>query len=289
MAYGYFTGTLGDYLRTVSFTVTNGASNEKKTYSNIKIFRTTSSEMVTPCVRTNGNTQTLSDMNPNGISGKAVIAKTNAAPLGGGNSFYGIYYVAGQLYISGYATSTAGIPTLPANTYPAFCLKKDGSVNIRWFKDGNDVAKALIHCRCIIGAAHPLVYKGLSVLEDDIVYDEYTDRRIADWNNLTNPNYHFNDDICNGQAKIERPRTMFGYNPVQDKYYLVCTNSGMNLRVGAKLMHDLGCEFAVNMDGGSATQMRVASGYTNGAAAGRVTSVAPDSYLYGTAICVHKK
>ena len=39
MAYGYFTGTLGDYLRTVSFTVTNGASNEKKTYSNIKIFR----------------------------------------------------------------------------------------------------------------------------------------------------------------------------------------------------------------------------------------------------------
>lgn len=64
MAYGYFTGTLGDYLRTVSFTVTNGASNEKKTYSNIKIFRTTSSEMVTPCVRTNGNTQTLSDMNP---------------------------------------------------------------------------------------------------------------------------------------------------------------------------------------------------------------------------------
>ena len=289
MAYGYFTGTLGDHLRTVSFTVTDGASNEKKTYSNIKIFRTASSEMVTPCVRTNGNTQTLSQMNPNGISGKAVIAKTNAAPLGGGNSFYGIYYVAGQLYISGYATSTAGISTLPVNTYPAFCLKNDGSVNIRWFEDGNDVATALPYCRCIIGAAHPLVYNGLSVLEDDVVYDDYSGRRIADWNNLTNPNYHFNDDICDGQTKIERPRTMFGYNPFLDKYYLVCTNSGMNLRVGAKLMHDLGCEFAVNMDGGSATQMRVASGYTNGAAAGRVTSVAPDSYLYGTAICVHQK
>ncbi len=38
-----------------------------------------------------------------------------------------------------------------------------------------------------------------------------------------------------------------------------------------------------------ATQMRAASCYTDGAVADRVASVAPDSYLYGTAICVHKK
>lgn len=38
MAYGYFTGTLGDYLRTVSFTVTNGASNEKRRIPTLKFF-----------------------------------------------------------------------------------------------------------------------------------------------------------------------------------------------------------------------------------------------------------
>jgi len=43
----------------------------------------------------------------------------------------------------------------------------------------------------------------------------------------------------------------------------------MTLRVGAKLMFDLGCDYVASLDGGGAVQMRVASGYTNGYTAGK--------------------
>ena len=68
--------------------------------------------------------------------------------------------------------------------------------------------------------------------------------------------------------------------------YLVC---GMDLRVAAKMMADLGCDYAVNMDGSSAIRMRVASGYTNGVKdPGQVcgNNNTKQDY-YGTASCVY--
>lgn len=59
----------------------------------------------------------------------------------------------------------------------------------------------------------------------------------------------------------------------------------MDLFTAAHLMQDLGCKVAINLDGGSASQLRVAAGYTNGMAAGKVTKIGNAQKLYGSAIC----
>ena len=72
-------------------------------------------------------------------------------------------------------------------------------------------------------------------------------------------------------------------------FVLVCTWCGMDLRVAAKMMADLGCDYAVNMDGSSAIRMRVASGYTNGVKdPGQVCGNNNTKHdYYGTASCVY--
>ena len=51
---------------------------------------------------------------------------------------------------------------------------------------------------------------------------------------------------------------------------MVCVDSGMPLKAAAALMVDLGCDFAVNMDGGGSTEMRIKDGYGAGGPCGGV-------------------
>ena len=39
------------------------------------------------------------------------------------------------------------------------------------------------------------------------------------------------------------------------------TDDSMSMKNAANLMYDLDCDYAVNMDGGSPVEMRIASGY----------------------------
>lgn len=60
---------------------------------------------------------------------------------------------------------------------------------------------------------------------------------------------------------------------------------------GAKLMCDLGCDYAINLDGSTPSQMRVANGYLNnvsGVSAGKVTTTGSDNTYYGTAVVAYK-
>lgn len=42
---------------------------------------------------------------------------------------------------------------------------------------------------------------------------------------------------------------------------MVVTDNPMSMKNAANLMYDLDCDYAVNMDGGSPVEMRIASGY----------------------------
>ncbi|MCI9467142.1 MAG: phosphodiester glycosidase family protein [Ruminiclostridium sp.] len=65
---------------------------------------------------------------------------------------------------------------------------------------------------------------------------------------------------------------------------MVCVDSGMPLKAAAALMVDLGCDFAVNMDGGGSTEMRIKDGYGAG---GAVTS--GNGRALPTAVCAFTK
>ena len=121
------------------------------------------------------------------------------------------------------------------------------------------------------------------------VRDKDDDKRIiADWDDLNNTNYHHNNTLANGSTTSKSNRTLLGHK-ANGAFVLVCTWCGMDLRVAAKMMADLGCDYAVNMDGSSAIRMRVASGYTNGVKdPGQVCGNNNTKHdYYGTASCVY--
>ena len=65
---------------------------------------------------------------------------------------------------------------------------------------------------------------------------------------------------------------------------MVATDGYMSVETAANMMQDLGCDFAVNMDGGSCSEMRIASGY---GPAGYVTI--QGGTLLNTAVCAYVK
>ena len=54
-----------------------------------------------------------------------------------------------------------------------------------------------------------------------------------------------------------RPRTAIGYNSSTNKVYLVVVTSNSTLTNMARIMKGLGCDYAMNLDGGGSTQMQV--------------------------------
>ncbi|HBD64444.1 MAG TPA: hypothetical protein DC038_08425 [Clostridiales bacterium] len=86
-------------------------------------------------------------------------------------------------------------------------------------------------------------------------------------------------------SKYKYNRTFLGHKSDGSFFFVCCDSTTMDLRVGAKLMCDLECDFAVNEDGASATQMRVAEGYSGTYTAGKMTAGGTD--YYGTCCCAY--
>ena len=292
MAYGTFKGLKSKYYSEVTYTTDSA-------YSGISIFITDPKTLsLEEAIYTTGNKKPLAQMNPPGIAANKVVAKTNAAGFDtygpDGMSFVGWHYVDGKYYLSGEKLSGINDTKLknyinyqPWRKYPAFCIKTDGTATIRWMNHDR-LKVAAPYCKTIISAFHALVYDSKSVFEYTVRDKDDDKRIIADWDDLNNTNYHHNNTLANGSTELKSNRTLLGHK-ANGAFVLVCTWCGMDLRVAAKMMADLGCDYAVNMDGSSAIRMRVASGYTNGVKdPGQVcgNNNTKQDY-YGTASCVY--
>lgn len=234
----------------------------------------------------------MADMVPAGITADKVVAKCTAGPMTYGkdtDAFYHLYKTAdGQLWftnkkISG-ASEYPGISD-KGERYASFCIKTNGSVTIRWFYTSAALSAALPYCKAIIAAPHPLVYDSKSVFENIVYSTDDGNKRIADWSDLNDSNNHYHDLICGNSSKRKYNRTFLGHKSDGSFFFVCCDSTTMDLRVGAKLMCDLGCDFAVNEDGASATQMRVAEGYSGTYTAGKMTVGGTD--YYGTCCCAY--
>lgn len=119
----------------------------------------------------------------------------------------------------------------------------------------------------IISGQHCLVHAGKSVFESTCY--SYEGLTIADRGNLENKYNHHNEKLGGYESKQPRARTFFGHSTDGACCLVVVEGdadatgkpgvNGMTLKIAARLMCDLGCDFAINMDGGRPTQMRVAS------------------------------
>lgn len=284
MAYGTINSPIINHYNKIEYTL------DRKTYSDIHVFKTDpDSETVSPAVCTTGSKKTLSNMNPNGIAASKVMAKTNGNTMEyyseQGDAFYGFFYANGQLYQHGEAI-TAGAGGYGFRGYPALCLKTDGSAVIRWFLSSYALSQALPYCNSIISGSAPLVYnrKAVFATETDSS-DGYT---ILNPNDYYDESCHYNRTHCGGRETTNTGRTFLGHKP--DGSYLMVVCESMSLVNGSKLMADLGCDYAINLDGAGASQMRVSSQYLNnvsGVSAGKVTTTGSNGTYYGTAVIAH--
>lgn len=259
------------------------------TYSGIHTFTTKAgTQSIMPAIST--TRVALSEINPSTIAATNVIAKTNACMHTYNSSdFYGFFYQgAGHpVFVNGLQFNSAS--DIPDNNnmffepkfWPSFCVKKDGTATIRWFSSKSKLISALSYCQCVIGSVHPLVYDSKDVLTQK-VYD-YDGVLICDPNNLTASNIRFNG--ANGSPAATTTRTFLGHQKGSiGVYIMVCVDTGMPLKVAANMMLDLGCDYAVNMDGGTPVQMRIKSGF---GPTGKVTS--NSGAIVNTAVCAFKK
>lgn len=288
MSYGSFNATIVNHLNQVKYTI-GGIS-----YPGILVFKTNPrTESVAPAVYLKGNKQLMENMHPTGITN--VIAKTNAGAMAYGqdaSAFAGLYYQAGNLYMDNYkltGVSDSRLSNLHSRYFPCFCIKKDGTANIRWPRIDN-LQGMLNNCDCVISALEPLVYDGKSVFET-VVYDPYgpngTSVRIVNAANLDDASCRYEGYYCNHTTNAKTNRTFFGHKP-DGSFLMVCTNATtMDLIIGAKMMADLGCDYAVNEDGSGGMKMRVSTNYSGSLTPGQVT-VGGTSY-FGAAICAYIK
>jgi Predicted periplasmic protein (DUF2233). len=285
--YGSFNKTLKKYYNKITYTV-DGTS-----YADIRIFMTDkNTQSIAPGVLSSTPKTSLSLINPNGISSTNVVAKTNGPDSDYdeyGALYNGTFYIDGLFYQNSQQIQIGNWQN--ANPWwrgrPTFCVKSDGSAAIRWYSSSSALNTAASYCDSIIACCNPLVYSGLSVFENVVTSSvENGSHRLANWSDLDDDTCHFNSGYA-GSHKSNTNRTFLGHKP-DGTFFLVCVvPATMNLRVGAKLMEDLGCDYAVNMDGSGQVQMRVASGYTNGATAGRMTAGTYD--YYGHVIAAYNK
>ena len=115
--------------------------------------------------------------------------------------------------------------------------------------------------------------------------DGYT---VLNPNDYYDESCHYNRTHCGGRETQDIGRTFLGHK--SDGSYLMVVCESMSLVKGSKLMADLGCDYAINLDGNGASQMRVSSQYLNnvsGVSAGKVTATGSDGTYYGTAVIAH--
>lgn len=241
-------------------------------YRYIHVFRTKAGQTIAPGLSMSA--KNLAEINPASSSPTKVIAKINGGMFDvKGSQFYGFFYQGANypMYVDGKSYSrvseipdSAGIFT-SSKYWPSFCVKKDGTATIRWFANKSKLSAALPYCNCVIGSAHPMVYNGVSVLK--VRQTDYDGVLICNPSNLNDANARFNGTLINPNEKTFR--TLLGHTHGSNGIYvMVCAGSNMTLSVAADLMVDLGCEVAVNLDGGTSTQMRIKTGY---GPAGKVT------------------
>lgn len=70
-------------------------------------------------------------------------------------------------------------------------------------------------------------------------------------------NYELWDTSAGSIYGSSRPRTAIGYASATGKMFLVTVTSGVTLTQMARIMKGLGCDYAMNLDGGGSTQMYV--------------------------------
>ena len=250
------------------------------------VFTTKSGQSIAPAISAKSRTP-LSKMTPTRPEAQNVIAKTNACMFDRDTTrFLGFFYQGPNepMYINGVAFTTAPSSSnmySDIKFYPSFCVKKDGSATIRWFSRKDDLNMALRYCDYVIGAYHPLVYDSQCVFNEYVREpDALGGRMLYDIAVPESPGSRFNTKI---DMRDDAQRTLLGHKS-SGAFVMVATDNKMSVETAANMMQDLGCDFAVNMDGGSCSEMRIASGY---GPAGRVTI--QGGTLLNTAVCAYVK
>lgn len=288
---------------------------DSHTYSNVHVYETTpKKQKIAPAVYVTGNKQILESMTPTAVETRNIVARTNAGVMEvakDATAFYGLYYVynteedTGYLYMDGMqlgllddmetensqetytlngikyiGAKSPSLDRLHAKYYPSFCVLFDGSTDIVWFTK-DSILQELPKYECIIGACHPLVYQSKSVF-DEVVFDAFDNGvRIADWDDLYNPDYRYNEMITH-TSKLQTMRTLLGHKS-DGAYIMVVVEDLIDLRMAAYLMQKLGCDFAVNLDGSVSSQMWLSD-------RGKVTSITNNkNTYYGTAIVAYNQ
>lgn len=265
-----------------------------KEYPNIHIFTSLGNNQqgIIPMVR--DEKTELSAMNPNPalVNANDVIAKINGnvfvaeGPIGiNYEGATGAFYVADTQYAMG-ALDGAYFYALPKFS-PTLCVKTNGTAAIRWFSNRTELQAAVDASTCMIATAHVLLFDGKNVFTQKVMDGESVANRrpIYDESNEAGCRHEFN--IYSRRDSTAR-RTLLGHKAgSQGIYIAVCTDSSMTLTVAANLMSDLGCDYAVNLDGNPSVQMRIKSGYAPSEAVGRPTSYSGQKIFAG--ICFYEK
>lgn len=276
-------GKSNDY-GTFNTNVVNGYQNLVYKNANIKydvyVYKSSSQQSIAPAIRVTGKKDYLSDMNPNGVS--TTQAKVNGSTMETfrkvGTSFYGLYYFNGVLYKDGeivpkgFANPTLANPDSGLNQsyFPSFCIAKNNTVSIKWPSTTADFLDLKKNCATIISGQHPVVYNNKTVFENKSTLRSLDDKSLI-WD-------HFHE--TSGYINKRVNRTLVGHR-TDGSFVLVC-GIYMTLKTAGQLMKDLGCDYAVNMDGGPGTQMRITG-------IGRVTPEKSDYNYYGSAVVIFNK
>ena len=287
MSYGTLSANPINHYNKISYTLSGTAHT-------IHVFKTDPrTEGIAPAVYETGSKKKLSEMNPPlDVIGRAanVMAKTNGNVMGNtgtsGDAFYGIFYVNNQLYQNGESRTSNAIDC-SFRSYPCFCIKTDGSVVIRWFESNYKFSLALPYCKSIISGSAALVFDSQNVFEGSI--QSFDNHIIYNKDNSEDSTCHYNSSNFAGTLSNNNARTFLGHK--SDGSFLMVVCESISILNGAKLMCDLGCDYAINLDGSTPSQMRVSKNYLNnvpGASAGKVTTTGSDSTYYGTAIAAYK-
>ena len=287
MSYGTLSANPINHYNKISYTLSGTAHT-------IHVFKTDPrTEWIAPAVYETGSKKKLSEMNPPlDVIGRAanVMAKTNGNVMGNtgtsGDAFYGIFYVNNQLYQNGESRTSNAIDC-SFRSYPCFCIKTDGSVVIRWFESNYKFSLALPYCKSIISGSAALVFDSQNVFEGSV--QSFDNHIIYNKDNSEDSTCHYNSSNFAGTLSNNNARTFLGHK--SDGSFLMVVCESISILNGAKLMCDLGCDYAINLDGSTPSQMRVSKNYLNnvpGASAGKVTTTGSDSTYYGTAIAAYK-
>lgn len=151
---------------------------------------------------------------------------------------------------------------------PSFCVAPDMSANIHWISHQSGTqritpAQARQRYIRIIPGIHCLVHNSRPVF--DVTSFSWEGVTIADWNNRANRWNHHNEVLGNRNCNILRRRTLLGHVRSNNSFLMVVVEgvnsgainnfTGMTLRDASRLMFDLGCDYAINLDGGTPSQM----------------------------------